>query len=70
MSTMVGSNYIYLICDWEKGCTSKTGEYHTVNQTYSEINELVRTQEKWYVSFTDDRAYCPEHSPYNTNQGA
>jgi hypothetical protein len=63
MSTIIcGNNQAYHSCD-AVGCT-ETSEKIYYNDNVIEIDEKIR-EEKWYISFSDDKSYCPKHSPYN-----
>ena len=63
MSMIISTNEAYHVCNWHAGCDATSGHYHYLENS-TEIDEFVR-REGWYVSTTNDTAYCPKHSPYN-----
>jgi len=65
MSQTIGSNYLYCTCDWHDGCHEVSEKFHYITTSIDAVEKIRKTG--WYVSFVDDKSYCPEHSPYNNN---
>jgi len=70
MATIVtGQHAAKFSCDWHKGCHAETEEFFGYGDVPNIIDEKARKL-GWYVSFSDDKSYCPYHSPYNINRGS
>lgn len=64
MSIIICGGYsAYHTCD-AVGCHNESNKYR-YKDNIVEIDKLVRN-DGWYVSFLDDKSYCPAHSPYNS----
>lgn len=61
MTTIIGDNYKKYSCDNVGGCHNETQKFYG---TIAECDEQAR-KIGWYISYISDKAYCPEHSPYN-----
>ena len=62
MTTYIGSNTVQLKCDCIEGCDEVTPKIFSINAIDSD--ETFRRM-GWFVSMSDDKTYCPKHSPYN-----
>lgn len=57
-----GNNNARHQCDYREGCTQESENMHYVANV-AEIDEPTR-RKGWFISFSDDKSYCPKHSPY------
>lgn len=64
MGANIGSNNnVNYSCDWERGCDEVTENFRYSN-IQTEADQQARTS-GWYISMSNSKCYCPNHSPYN-----